>query len=305
MSNTIQFGSITFPRNGVLASGILGVTGSSMSRVAKCGAGGITCKSISKERRKGHPTPVIQAYQHGLVNAVGLSSIGVEDTMAELHQVRQNTDAVIIASIFSGNIDEFGETAAAVDPNICDAIEINISCPNVSDEFGLPFCANPQLSGQIVRRVCDNTKLPVIVKLSPNFPNIGILAKTCQDNGASGITAINTVGPGMLIDIHTFRPKVSNKRGGVSGPGILPVAIRCVYDIYNAVNIPIIGMGGVTTAEDAIQMIAAGATVYGVGTGVLYGGMEIFGNINEGIEKYLSEMKMKYEDLIGIAHRNM
>ena len=209
MSNTIQFGSITFPRNGVLASGILGVTGSSMSRVAKCGAGGITCKSISKERRKGHPTPVIQAYQHGLVNAVGLSSIGVEDTMEELRHVRQNTDAVIIASIFSGNIDEFGETAAAVDPNICDAIEINISCPNVSDEFGLPFCANPQLSGQIVRRVCDNTKLPVLVKLSPNFPNIGILAKTCQDNGASGITAINTVGPGMLIDIHTFRPPLS------------------------------------------------------------------------------------------------
>ncbi len=303
MSKKIKFGAIEFPRNGVLASGILGVTGSSMIKVADSGAGGITCKSISKLRRKGHPTPVIQAYEQGLVNAVGLSSIGVEDTMAELVQVRQKSDAIIIASIFSGNIDEFGETASLIDDKICDAIEINISCPNVSDEFGLPFSANAKLSADITRRVVDNTKLPVFVKISPNFPNLAILAKSCQDSGASGITAINTVGPGMLIDINTFQPKISNRRGGVSGPAILPIALRCVYDIYNAVDIPIIGMGGVSTVESAIQMIAAGATVYGVGTGVMYDGPEIFGKINAGIDSFLEEKKMSYEELIGASHK--
>ena len=298
----INFGKLVFPRNGVLASGILGVTGWSMVSVAKAGAGGITCKSISKNERKGHPTPVIQAFEHGLINAVGLSSTGIENTMKELKILRDNSDSIIIASIFSGSLEEFGETASLIDENICDAIEINISCPNVADEFGLPFSSSPELSGKITKIVKNNSNLPVIVKLSPNFPNIGMLAKTCEDNGADGITAINTVGPGMLIDINTFSPKLSNTKGGISGPAILPITIRCVYDIYKAVKIPIIGMGGISSAEDAIQVISAGATLFGIGTGNLYHVNDIFSIINKQIDSFLSQKQLKYNDLIGITH---
>lgn len=301
---SIRFGNTIFPRNGVLASGILGVTGYSMLKVAEDGAGGVTCKSISKIERKGHPTPVVQVFQSGVINAVGLSSTGVERTMTELRILKDNSDAVVIASIFAGTIEEFGETASLIDENICDMIEVNISCPNVADEFGLPFASDPKISGEITRVAKDNTKLPVIIKLSPNYPNICEVARACEANGADGITAINTLGPGMLIDIHTYKPKLSNKKGGVSGPAIFSIALRIVYDLYKAVHIPIIGMGGITEAEDAIQMITAGATLYGVGTGILYNGTSIFKEINDAVDNYLAEKKMKYEELIGIAHRD-
>lgn len=299
----IKFGKLTFKRNGVLASGIIGVTGWSMAKVASSGAGGITCKSISKNVRKGHPNPVIQVFEHGVVNAVGLSSTGVENTNKELEILKTNSDCVVIASVFGGTKEEFAQTVDLLDIKNIDAVELNISCPNVHDEFGLPFSSSPKTACEVVSFVRNKTKLPLIVKLSPNFPNIGLIAKACEDNGADGITAINTVGPGMLIDINTYRPKLSNKTGGVSGPAILPIAIRCIYDIYKNVKIPIIGMGGITNYEDALQIVMAGATLYGVGSGILYKGMTVFDSINKGIEKYLKEKNMQYEDLIGIVHK--
>jgi len=305
MKDTIKFSSLEFKRNGVLASGILGVTGWSMAKVAESGAGGITCKSISKNIRKGHPNPVVQVYEQGLINAVGLSSTGVENTNVELNILKKNSDAIVIASVFGGTKEEFADTIELLDKNSVDAVELNISCPNVHDECGLPFSYSPITTKEIVEFVRKNTKLPMIVKLSPNTPSLGTIAKVCEDCGADGISAINTVGPGMLIDINTFKPKLSNKTGGVSGPGILPIAIRCIYEIYKNVKIPIIGMGGITKSEDALQIIMAGATLYGVGTGILYEGMEIFSKINNGISKYLSDKNMKYEDLVGITHRNI
>ncbi len=300
---SIKFGSLTFKRNGVLASGILGVTGHSMASVANKGAGGITCKSISKNKRKGHPTPVVQVFENGLINAVGLSSTGVDNTNLELEIVRKKSDSVIIASVFGGTKEEFRETIELLENANIDAIELNISCPNVASEFCTPFACSPTEASSVVKEVRNSTKLPLLVKLSPNFPGIGNIAKACEDSGADGITAINTVGPGMLIDINTFRPKLSNRTGGVSGPAILPIAVRNVYDIYKSVKIPIIGMGGVTNFEDAIQIIAAGATVYGIGTAVMYHGVEIFNKINGEINEYLAEKNIKYEELIGIAHQ--
>lgn len=300
--DSILFGKIKFPRNGVLASGILGVTGWSMVKVSKSGAGGITTKSISKNKRKGHPTPVIQLYKAGVINAVGLSSLGVEESNKEIKIVKDNSDAIIIASVFGGSPMEFKETVELLDKSNIDAIEVNISCPNVEDEFGLPFASNPHSSANITKIVREMTNLPVIVKLSPNFTGLADIAKAVEDAGADGITAINTVGPGILFDINTFKPIITNIRGGISGPSILPIAIRCVYDIYKSVKIPIIGTGGITTIEDAIQMIIAGATVYGLGSGVIYEGLEIFKRINKGINEYLDKKKMNYNDLVGIAH---
>src|SRR4030042_3058842 len=241
MSSEIKFGKLKFKRNGVLASGIMGLTGWSMVKVAKCGAGGITTKSISKNIREGHKTPIIQVYKAGLINAVGLSSTGVVNSNKELKIIKNNSDAVIIASIFGGTPKEFSETAELLDNESYDAIEANISCPNVESEFGLPFAACPETAAEVTKAVRKATKKPLIIKLSPNFNNLGEIAKAVEDQGADGITAINSVGPGMLIDINTFQPKISNKKGGVTGPGIFPIAVRCVYDIYKSVKIPIIG----------------------------------------------------------------
>lgn len=299
----ITFGRLQFKRNGVLASGILGVTGHSMVKAAKCGAGGVTSKSISKNVRKGHPTPVVQAFEAGLINAVGLSSTGVENSNKELEIVKQNSDAVVIASVFGSTAREFAETIEALDDANIDAYEINISCPNVEDEFGLPFASSPASTADIVKIARKATDKPLLVKLSPNFQHIGEIALAAETEGADGITAINTVGPGMLIDINTYKPKITNKRGGVSGPAILPVAIRCIYDIAAKVSIPIIGMGGIRSTEGALQMIIAGATVYGVGTGIMYEGVEVFDKVNKGIDAYLAEKKLAYEELIGIAHK--
>lgn len=300
---SIQFGSVPFKRNGVLASGILGVTGWSMAEVARQGAGGITCKSISREKRKGHKTPCIQAYPQGLLNAVGLSSTGVENSNKELQILRDNSDAVIIASVFGATEAEFAATIELLDEEAVDIIELNISCPNVHDEFGLPFSAEPATAAQVVKACRDKTDKMLLAKLSPNFPRIGEIAKACEAAGADGITAINTVGPGMMIDLNTFRPKLTNKCGGVSGPAILPIAVRCIHDIAKSVSVPIIGAGGITTAEDALQVIAAGATLYSVGTGILYGGPGIFADINRGIEDYLAEKKISYDDLVGIVQK--
>ncbi len=300
----IPFSGITFKNNGILASGILGVTASGMTKVAESGAGGVTTKSISKNARKGHNTPVVQVFEHGLINAVGLSSLGIEKSNEELKSLRYKTKSVIIASVFGGTEEEFRETVEELDNDSIDMIELNISCPNVASEFGTPFASDPNMASSVVKRVRGSTKRPLLVKLSPNYPNIGGIARACEDAGADGITAINTVGPGMLVDINTFKPKLTNRTGGVSGPAILPIAIRVVYDIYKSVKIPIIGMGGVTTIEDAIQMISVGATLYGVGSGIFFNGVDIFKKINDGIELFLKEKKMGYGELIGIAHRS-
>ncbi|MBN2545337.1 MAG: dihydroorotate dehydrogenase [Spirochaetes bacterium] len=302
MSSEIKFGKLKFKRNGVLASGIMGLTGWSMVKVARCGAGGITTKSISKNIREGHKTPIIQVYKAGLINAVGLSSTGVANSNKELKIIKNNSDAVIIASIFGSTPKEFAETAEMLDNESYDAIEANISCPNVESEFGQPFAASSESAAKVTKEVRKATKKPLIVKLSPNFNNIGEIAKKVESEGADGITAINSVGPGMLIDINTFQPKISNKIGGVTGPGIFPIAVRCVYDIYKSVKIPIIGVGGIISEEDAIQIILAGASLYSIGTGILYEGLEIFSKINNGIDNYLKEKKLNYKDLIGLAH---
>lgn len=300
---TIKFNSINFPSNGVLASGILGVTGWSMVTVAHNGAGGVTCKSISLNKRKGHASPIIQVYNSGLINAVGLSSTGIDNSNKELAIVKENSDAIVIASIFGGTPEEFVETVKRLDPSNIDMIEANISCPNVHDEFGMPFSYSQKTAVSVIKPLVQSTNIPILAKLSPNVTNIGKIAKACEDVGAQGITAINTVGPGMLIDIETFQPKLSNKTGGLSGPAILPIAIRCVYDIYKNVSIPIIGMGGITNTDDAIQMILAGATVYGVGSGILYEGKDIFNKINKGIQDYLNRKNLQYQDIIGASHR--
>ena len=287
----------------VLASGILGVTGSSLSHVAKSGAGAVTTKSISLKERKGHLTPVIATYEHGMVNAVGLSNAGAEETLAEIEFAVKNAGVPVIASIFASTITEFGKVAEAVSKAKPHIIEVNISCPNVEDEFGRPFACDPGIAAVVTKKVKKSTNIPVFIKLSPNVHNVGPIAEAVQKEAADGITAINTVGPGMLINIEAATPILTNKVGGVSGPAIKPIAVKCVYEAYKATKLPIIGTGGVTTGRDAVEMIMAGASAAGIGTGVYYRGTEIFSKVSKEIQEFMDKEGYKsIKEMRGIAH---
>ena len=287
----------------VLASGIMGVTGASLCFVAENGAGAVTTKSIGLDERKGHPAPVVLEWEKGLINAVGLSSPGIDEGVEELKIAVENCQSPVIASIFAPTAKQFGKVTKQVSKARPALIEANISCPNVEAEFGKPFGTDSEVSAKVTRIVKKNSKCPVIVKLSPNVSNIKLIAQAVQKAGADAICAINTVGPGMIIDIKTGKPLLSNKVGGLSGPAIKPVAVRCVYDIYDAVKIPIIGTGGITYGGDAIEMIMAGATAVGIGSGVHYRGIDVFKKVCEEIAQFMEkEGYNKLKDLRGVAH---
>ncbi|MBN2710639.1 MAG: dihydroorotate dehydrogenase [Calditrichaceae bacterium] len=303
MINT-HFLNIELKSPTVLASGILGLTASSMQRVIEFGCGAVTTKSFNLDWRTGHKNPSIIPFEHGMLNAVGLSNPGIDEMVKEIRLFRRQCTAPVFASIFGRTLDEFGEVtrrAAEAEP---DMIEVNISCPNVHSEFGQPFgesCPDTAKITQIVKKHAG--KIPVSIKLGPHGPGIGKLAKICEENGADAITAINTAGPGMLIDINVRKPVLANKTGGVSGPAILPIAVKSVYEVYRSVKIPIIGTGGITKTGDAIQMILAGAHILGVGTAVYYEGIEVFDKLNKGIENYLKEQGFdSIEEIRGAAH---
>jgi len=299
-----NFLNISFESPLVLASGILGLTASSMGRVITNGAGAVTTKSFNLQWRKGHKNPSIIPFAQGMLNAVGLSNPGVDEMVNEIKLFREQCSAPLFASIFGRTIAEYGEVTKKVVQANPDLIEVNISCPNVRSEFGKPFGESFDDTAQITQIVKKNAKnIPVSIKLGPHGPGVGRLAKTCQENGADAITAINTAGPGMIIDINVRKPVLSNKTGGVSGPAILPIAVKSVYEIYQNVSIPVIGTGGVTQWQDAVQMILAGASLIGIGTAVYYEGIEVFKKINQGIAAYLGQKGLNsIEDLRGAAH---
>ena len=301
----VQFAGIALDSPLVLASGVLGTTASSLRRVAEAGAGAVTTKSCSLVPRKGHPAPCVLPWKGGLLNAVGLSNPGVEGASAEIAECKRTCATPVFASIFAGSPAEFGELARRIAEAKPDLIEVNVSCPNVESEFGIPFAADPEACGAVTRAVKENAGgIPVSIKLSAQCASIARMAEVCQANGANAITAINTVGPGMWIDTGVGRPVLSNKVGGVSGTAILPIAVRAVYEIRKAVDLPIIGTGGVSCADDALQLIMAGADAVGIGSGVYGGGIELFGEINRGLAEFLNERGFESPAQVkGMAHR--
>lgn len=288
----------------VLASGILGVTASSLARVARHGLGAVTTKSFSLDERTGHKGPTIVAFDHGWLNAVGLSNPGWEGATAEIRDYRTRSTTPIIASIFGRTVDEYPRLAEKAAEALPDLIEVNVSCPNVASEFGTPFEADAAALASLTREVKRAAgKIPVSVKLSANYGAIARMAKVCEEHGADAITAINTVGPGMLIDLEVRRPVLSNGAGGVSGACILPIAVRSVFEIHKAVRIPILGTGGVSSAEDALQMILAGATAVGIGSALAFDGLERVSEIHEGLLRWMQAHGVRsLEELRGGAH---
>ncbi len=241
------------------------------------GIGGITPKSISLLPREGNPVPHIASFGIGYLNSVGLRNPGVEKGVADLISLKKATKKPIIASIVGFQIKELPILAQKVAVAKPDFIELNLSCPNVDDEVGRPFATDPLLAAIIVyevKKVVEN--IPIIAKLTPNAIDIKKVAYEVEEAGADAISAVNASGPGMTIDLTKRKPTLGNRVGGISGPALFPLALRCVNDIAKTVKIPIIGLGGVSNGKDALAMIMAGATLVGIGSAVFMRGHNVF-----------------------------
>jgi dihydroorotate dehydrogenase (NAD+) catalytic subunit len=279
----------------VLASGIIGTSPALMTRAAHYGAGMITAKSCGPIPRTGHPNPVAFDFGGGLINAIGLTNPGATeevDLLALTHQQLKPLGVPLIASIFAGTVDEFAQVAREISSAQPDMIEINISCPNVGDEFGTPFAGTAESAAEVTAAVRGVVSCPIATKLAPNVPSISRIAAAVVEAGADAITAINTM-PGMVIDSESGRPVLHNRVGGVSGRALKPIALRCVYEISQAVEVPIIGTGGVTTGRDAVEMLAAGATVVGIGSAVWQRGVAAMDEIGQELLDFMKSHQYK------------
>jgi dihydroorotate dehydrogenase (NAD+) catalytic subunit len=287
---SVDLCGVRLPNPTALASGILGMTHGVMVRVARSGAGAVTTKSCSLRPRPGYPNPVVLDWEAGLINAVGLSNPGVEVMGEEIQAAKDELAPLgvpIIASIFADTIYDFGTVARFITEARPDLIEVNISCPNIDDRYQQMFAADAYVAAQATRRVKLNTDIPVLVKLSPNVTDIAAVAEAVVEAGADGITAVNSLGPGLIIEVETRRPVLAHGAGGVSGPAIRPIAVRCVHAICNAVGVPVLAVGGVMTGRDVVEMLLVGATAVGVGSGVFYRGMGVFRAACDELEDYM------------------
>ena len=252
--------------------------------------GGISCKGITLHKRDGNPPPRIAETPSGILNAVRLQNPGVDHFIEKDLPWLKQQDTVVIANIAGNTEDDYCAMAEKLSNSDVDMIEMNISCPNVKSG-GVQFGTSCQSVGAITKAVRNHCTKPLIVKLSPNVTNIAEIALAAEANGADVISMINTL-TGMKIDINTRRPIIRNNTGGLSGPAVFPVAVRMVWQVASAVKIPIIGMGGISTWQDAVEMLIAGATALQIGT-VLFNDPYAPVKINEGISKFMDENNIK------------
>jgi dihydroorotate dehydrogenase (NAD+) catalytic subunit len=285
----------------MLAAGIMGSNASSMNWILKSGAGGVVSKSFSLNPHPGYVNPTTVAVDGGIINAIGLSNPGVKNFKEELKKIERENN-VVIASIYGATPGEFSKLVEEVQDYV-DMIELNISCPHAMDGYGASIGQSCDLSHTIVSAAKGVAEVPIIAKLTPNVTDITEIAKTCEDAGADCLSLINTVGPGMKINIDVAKPVLSNKFGGMSGKAIKPIAISNVYSVYEAVDIPLIGVGGVYTFEDVVEFIFAGARAVQIGTAIMDEGVEVFSKINKGLEKFMTEKGYSsIDEMVGIAH---
>jgi len=283
----------------ILASGILGVSFSSMKRVIDAGAGGITTKSIGPTSREGYKNPsIIEIYPGTFLNAVGLGNPGIDDFISEIREIKKYNIPLVV-SVFGDTNDVYLYVANKAVKAGADAIEINISCPHAEvASIGI----DKDLTFEIVKFLKEKLTVPLFVKLNPNVTNLSEIALAAERGGADGVVAINTLAA-MTIDVNTKRPILSHGSGGLSGKAIHPIAVKKVYDLYKILKIPIIGCGGINSWQDVVEFFLAGASAVQIGT-ALYKGAEIITEINEGVIKYLRDNRYKsINDIKGLAHQ--
>ena len=284
----------------ILASGILGYSSESFSRVVKAGAGAVVTKSVGIVPRVGYPNPTVVQVKSGLINAMGLPNPGIDIYKEEITFSKTVLTVPLIISVFGYSSEEYAAVSKRAIDAGADAVELNVSCPHVK-QTGAEIGQNPKLLAEIIESVKAKINKPVIVKLSPNVTDITILAKAALEAGADALTVINTL-KAMAIDIETLQPILSNYRGGLSGEAIKPVALRCVYDIADQYEVPIIGCGGVSNWRDAVEFFLAGASAVQIGTAVA-DDVEIFRAVTKGVESYLRRKHYaNIKEIIGLAH---
>ena len=298
---TTNIGNLNLDNPILLASGILDQTADSMEIILEGGMGGVITKSIGFEPREGHPNPTMVELEHGLLNAMGLPNPGIDIFKREIRELLEKTDKIVVGSIFAGESQGFVKLAEDMENSGVHAIELNLSCPH-AEGYGSMIGKDPDLVENIVKNVKENVSIPVFAKLPP-FSDIVNVSRFAEKGGADAIVLINTI-KAMSINFETRKPVLGNKVGGYSGPAIKPVGLRCVYEVYKEVDVPIIGCGGINNGRDALEYILAGASALQVGSAIYYRGKETGKLINDEIKGLMGEEEIStLKELIGSAHR--
>lgn len=297
MSLDISINGIGFDFPVMNAAGILGTTGASLRRMANSGAGGVVTKTISYNEEEGNKGPVLIETEYGVLNSMGLPNPGVNNYLEELKSI-EDLEEPIICSIFAETPKKAGKVGQKLEEYV-DAFELNLSCPNVEDEI---ICRNPLLIKSYLDEVTSSVDTPIWSKLSLSSNNILEASEIAEDYGSDSIVLINTI-QGMLIDIESGRPILGNLTGGLSGKAIHPAAVKSIYEVSKKVDIPIIGVGGISDFESALEMIMAGASAVQIGTAIKEN-INIFKEIKSNLESYLDKKEIKdLEKLRGITHK--
>lgn len=283
---SVKIAGVTFKNPIIAASGTIGFGHEYSEFYPLSVFGGISCKGTTLQERPGNPPPRIAETPMGMLNAVGLQNPGVQHFIEKDLPWLKQQDTVAIANVAGSTQEDYCRMAEILSDTDIDMIELNISCPNVK-EGGVQFGTSCESVGAITKAVRQYCKKPLIIKLSPNVADIASIAKAAEAEGADAVSLINTL-TGMRIDIRTRRPIITNNTGGLSGPAVFPVAVRMVWQVKNAVNIPVIGMGGITTWQDAVEMMIAGADAIQIGT-ALFTDPYAPVKIAEGLNRYLDD----------------
>ncbi|HTX52643.1 MAG TPA: dihydroorotate dehydrogenase [Candidatus Baltobacteraceae bacterium] len=293
----VEFAGIRLKNPVLTASGTFGYAQEFAPYLDLNRLGGLIVKTITRQPRSGNPAPRVAETPAGMLNAIGLQNVGVDAFIKDKLPYLRRLAPPLIVNVAGESVEDFRELTKRLsdEPGIA-GIELNISCPNVAK--GLDFSTDPKLTYQVVKAAREATHLPVIPKLSPNVTDIRAIAKAAEEGGASGISLINTL-LGMAIDIRTRRPKIANITGGLSGPAIRPVAVRMVWQAAHAVKVPVLGMGGIVSGEDAAEFILAGATAVAVGTANFLDPTNVI-QVIDGLERYCAAHEIWHiRELVG------
>ena len=299
----VDLAGLHFGNPTMLASGILGYSAQTFENIVKSGAGGIVTKSVCLKPREGYANPTVVQTSGGLINAMGLPNPGIEDFADEIRRAKSVLNVPLIVSVFGFSTEEYAAVARRATSAGADGLELNVSCPHVKDT-GSEIGQNPKLLADVVRKVKTSTDRPILVKLSPNVTSIVDSARVAEDAGADAVTVMNTV-KAMAIDVETTVPILANKVGGLSGPAVKPIALRHVFDVYEEVDIPIVGCGGISGWRDAVEVLLAGASAVQVGTAMAVEGPTVFRDITRGVSDYLRRKNVGcVKDIVGLSHRS-
>lgn len=284
----------------MLASGIMGETGGSLLAMAKGGAGALVTKSIGSVPRQGHKNPTLVELEYGYMNAMGLPNPGIEAFNEEMYEASK-AGIPIVGSVFGSSAEEFASLARRMQEYGAEAVELNLSCPHAKG-YGMEMGVDPDVVANIIKEVKQAVVIPVFAKLTPNTHRLIEVAKAAEEAGVDAIVAINTL-KAMKIDVDARQPVLSNRYGGLSGPAVRGVGVRCVYELYEALKVPVIGVGGIEDWRSALEYMMAGAVAVQIGSGVGRNGPQVFGDICAGISSYMAQNDIRdVTQLVGVAH---